>query len=188
MSEGNLHPSFLELKTPKHPKNPKYDPDGFGEYFGRVKHGFSHIPEDAFREWIYPFWEHAHIQKLYGNLDFRRLTFSIEVWSLAKCLSVGWYSKFDRVERIENNWSIEDFISAYRFNNDLVDWWLNTGTWLKPIWVLDAVSFENTNLNQDIKKPYMLIEGHSRLGALRMFNKNGRANQNNTVWTIGEIL
>ena len=186
MGDYELHPSFLELKAPKRPKDPRFDLEGiFDTYFERVGPEFPNIPKDAFSEWLYMFWHEDHIQKLYGYLDIKALVFIQETWSLGQCLSIQWYDRFKRVSSVENDWSVEHFQRQYRgWEGDVVPSWIEKGTWFSPIWVLDTTTFGEKVLHQKIKKPLMLIEGHSRLGTLRLFAKNDMAGPEHRVWVV----
>ena len=182
--KDNIHPTFQELEAPKHPKDPRFDPNPFEEYHNRVQPAFPNIPRDAFAEWIFPFWHWDHMQTLYGNLDFSRLSFEFTSWDLADCLCIKWYSGFSRVESIENQWTLDYFQEAFALWEEVLNSWMNRGTWFKPIWVLDVQSFGGQILHPDIQLPYMLIEGHGRLGTLRLFAKEGRASGEHSIWLV----
>lgn len=180
------HPNNLLIEPPElsvfNPL-PRSFPEDYKKYLSVVCSEFPNIPTDAFEEWIFSFW-HDHISVIYGNLDFRNLNFVLESWVISKCLKIQWRSSFTFVQSVENNWTIEDFYKTHSFEKNRVSYWKDLGTWYKPIWVLDSESFSPEQLHSDIKKPFMLIEGHTRLGALRLHNKHGFAGQTHKVWVI----
>jgi hypothetical protein len=163
--------------------NPDFFPEEFEKYLSVISPEFPNIPRGAFFEWIYPFWN-EHISSLYGNLDFKNLVFSLEDWSASQCLLIDWWARFSTVKSVEENWSLEYFYKVFSFSNDVVSSWRERGTWFKPIWVLNSESFPMGRLHPDIKKPFMLIEGHTRLGTLRLHNKQGLAGPTHKVWVI----
>lgn len=177
-----LHDSFLKLQPHAYSKDPVHFPEEFEKYWKKISSDFKNIPKDAFIEWIYPFW-HGHIKLLYGNLNFENLNFELTTWPTTKCLEIRWYSKHSRVEQVEE-WDEKLFFKRYQGCPEILDIWRKEKTWLKPIWVLNSRTFSSTLLSNEVRMPYMLIEGHSRLGALRMFSKTYKTNTNHKVWLI----
>jgi hypothetical protein len=155
----------------------------FEKYLSEVSPEFPNVPRDAFEEWIYPFWN-EHISLLYGGLDFKKLNFSLDTWPMSKFHLVKCYKKFDRHTSIQEEGTIEHLYQCYAYHKEAVSYWKDLGTWFKPPWVLDSNSFPSEMLHRDIEKPLMLIEGHTRLGGLRLHDKNGLASQTHKIWVI----
>lgn len=174
-----LWPPELSVSNP----NPSSFPDEFKKYFSEVMPIFPNIPYEAFEEWIFPFW-YDHISLLYGNLDFKKLNFFIDEWPTSKFSLVKCYKKFNRTENLEKNWDIEFFYKTYGFNKKVVSYWKDLGTWFKPPWVLDSESFSSGMIHRDVERPFMLIEGHTRLGALRLHEKYNLASGFHKVWVV----
>ena len=88
------------------------------------------------------------------------------------------------MESIEHKWTYSYFPEAYQHWEPVLEYWVKHGTWLKQPWVLEVRNFDGGSLHSDVKSPYMLIEGHSRLGILRLFAKENQAASQHTLWVV----
>jgi hypothetical protein len=176
-----MHPNFLRLKPPEDPLDPRWD-DRFEGYMQRVAPDFPNIPRAAFEEWLYSFWP-RHISDLYGRIDFRALLFDVEEWSTAQCFDIEWYKLFNAVQSVEEHWTVEHFYEANRYRPEVQASWRGHGTWRVPPWVLKTATLRKRERHRDLR-PLMLIEGHTRLGTLRLFKKNGLSADRHRVWVV----
>ncbi|WP_374035768.1 hypothetical protein ACES2I_08785 [Bdellovibrio bacteriovorus] len=181
-----LSSSFLLLKPSVENRSPKFYPEEFEKDWARISKVFNNIPKEAFEELFFPFWDWDHFQKLYGYLDFHLLKFELITFTNAELAKVGWYSRFDRAESIAR-WSLEDFRDCFGLQKEVIESWEVDGTWLEPVWILNSTTFPSGVLSNEIKSPYMLIEGHTRMGSLELMKRHNKAGDTHKVWLISYL-
>lgn len=157
--------SWLNLK-------PNLDNDGnqeeFLEYTLRIRKTFKefkHIPDAVFKQWL---WEHHNNYETLRNyawIDYEEVDFVQSNWTNDQLLNINIINEFsDYVENRAKNKDTNDFVCEKEDKNS----WIINGTWRVPPIVLDVSSIkEEIPTWSEIKSPYQLVEGHSRLGYLK---------------------
>lgn len=84
---------------------------------------------------------------------------------------------------IEENWTLKDFNEINAVRPEVLASWNQRGTWRTPPWVLDTSTLKKNERHPDLR-PLMLIEGHTRLGTLRLFKKNELGRDQHQIWVV----
>jgi len=113
-----------------------------------------------------------HTLQNYSWLDFSKIEFKLCEWPTNKLLPVNVIERYQ--EYLDNRASYTDFQQFCCLDKDLIHW-KEKYTWRTPPIILD-VNYLKSELpiSADIKEPFQLVEGHSRLGYLKSLNNMSR--------------
>lgn len=132
----------------------------------------------------------------YKNIDFGNVKFSLEYWSVSELIKVpftnfsgGYYEdKISRSDKSDFEKWIDQPVNIKKMDCYIQrqDHWLKYGTWYTPIIIIKSDDFPDANL----KMPYQLFEGHTRLMWLNIINLHRNININNKhlVWILNKIV
>jgi hypothetical protein len=160
-----IHRTWLELK-------PNENNDGnqeyFSEYYNRIcetKFELGEFPKEVYEQWIHPHHKNNKTLKNYSWINFNFIEFELVSWdfeSLNKLYVIEEFQSYVNQRASFNN--IEDFCCI----DEDIDYWKTNGTWKIPPIILDinSLSLELPSWSE-LKKPFQLVEGHSRLGYLK---------------------
>jgi len=160
-----IHPTWLELK-------PNENNDGnqecFSEYYNRIcetKFELGEFPKEVYEQWIHPHHKNHKTLQNYSWINFELIEFELTAWdfdSLNKLYVIERFQPYVNQRASFNN--IEDFCCI----DEDIEYWKTNGTWKKPPIILDVNSLNMEFPNwSELKKPFQLVEGHSRLGYLK---------------------
>lgn len=139
--------------------------ESFESWHSRVGTHLPNVPNEVAKEWIHRHWGHSS----YEWMPLLDLRFSLEQWSLARVLevAVGARGRPDRHEVRENpgEW-LKDYMNRH-------------GTWPTPIIVLEG----GQTLRDDLHD-LQLLEGHRRLGYLRVSAMQNACTSEHAVWVV----
>lgn len=152
------------------------------EYVARLKPKYE-IPLEVAEQWLYIHYENPHTIRNYAWIDFGKLKFvrvGLGETAILHLNVIDAYQDFVR-ERSENR-DYDDFVCVPRD----VDFWRAESTWRVPPIVLDVESLPSTPpVTADIRGPYQLIEGHSRLGNFLALKAAGKlTRRKHTVYLL----
>lgn len=143
--------------------NSRREGEEFAEqYCARLQPRFN-IPLEVVDQWLYRLYYDIRSVKNYGWLDYDKVTFSeammpaitlSELNILEECC--GW------VNTRKACVPFQDFICRPQDTTH----WKDKGTWRVPPIVLDVATLSDIPAYAEIKGPYQLVEGHTRLGYL----------------------
>lgn len=158
-----IHKSW-DLLTPRESEKPEYF--GFDDYYKRISNDdrFRHIPKLVLEQWIYPHHNNGNTIANYAWINYETTEFIVEEWDYELLQTVNIID--DYVEYVNLRKSCSDFNQFCCIPED-VEYWRNNGTWKTPPIILNISSFTCTLPGwSDLKPPYQLVEGHSRIGYL----------------------
>jgi len=137
----------------------------FNDYYDRIKSkiAFSHIPRQIFEQWLWAHHDKAESIKNYGWLDYENIEFELCNWSNEQLEYIHVIDNYR--DYFETRASYSDFDNFCCTEEDL-KFWQQKGTWKTPSIILDIQSLGKVPLHCELKPPYQLVEGHSRLGYL----------------------
>lgn len=148
-------------------------------YYGRVSQYFNNVPKDIIHQWIFPHFNEPNSVKNYGWLNFDQIQFKLisEPTNFFTELSI-----IDDNEEMVNNYEVKDFASWHR------KYWRDNGTWEVPPIVIDVESFYEDEIPEEseLNGSYQLVEGHNRLGTLKLLQRDGRIKvaEHHKVWVV----
>lgn len=152
------------------------DFEGFDSYIKRIRmlEEFSHIPEIIFKQWIHGLHNDANTLNNYAWMDYENITFEAEEWKVEDFLDINVANKCNIYFTAKKNRDFSELIEC----SNKADWyssWKENGTWLTPPIILDVSSI-NVEIPEwsDIKAPFQLVEGHTRLGCLLSLIKKNK--------------
>lgn len=160
---NKIHGSWNSLRLNENEK-PEYF--RFEEYYERISKNdkIKFIPKPVFEQWIYPHHQEPHTLNNYAWINYENIEFELCEWN---------YDELKKVYVIEN---YRDCVHDYANFNDFdrfcchpedLEYWKKNGTWRTPPIILDLISISSKLPSwSDLKPPYQLVEGHSRLGYL----------------------
>lgn len=137
----------------------------FEDYYERIKSNvdYSHIPSNVLEQWLWAHHDKAESFINYGWLNYENIEFELCLWSNEQLENI-YVIDYGR-EYFELRSSYNDFDNFFCTQEDL-KFWKEKGTWKTPPIVLDVESLGKIPRHCELKPPYQLVEGHSRLGYL----------------------
>ena len=163
-----IHKSWLELKPNE---NEDGNQEWFDEYYKRIKlkKEFKNIPKEVFEQWIHAHHKNYETLNNYAWIDYEKVEFKLLKWS---------FEKLENINIIEN---YREYSDSRAICNDLSQFcccdkdlkhWKENGTWRIPPIILDVKSIiDDIPKWSEIKEPFQLVEGHSRIGYLKSMNR-----------------
>lgn len=143
----------------------------FDEYYQRMSAnpGLRHIPKEVYEQWIFGLHQDADTLRNYSWLDYRKVSFSVVEWTIKPLIAINVVDEFqDYYLAKSRHQCIEEFSCL---EEDLV-FWETHGTWRIPPIVIDISTVKgHIPAWSNLKGPYQLVEGHTRLGYLNSFSK-----------------
>lgn len=141
-------------------------PDGgrFGEnveeYVARISPVFN-VPLEVAEQWLYTHYENEHVVANYAWIDYRKVGFECVDLPGSVISQLNVIEAFSAFVRERSSPRGYDELSCLKED---VDHWRAHGTWRTPPVVLDVRSLGSIPAYTDIRGPYQLVEGHTRLG------------------------
>ncbi len=163
-----IHKTWNYLKPNN---NEKYENFRFEEYYERVmkSNRFHHIPKVVFDQWIYYLHQDPETLRNYAWLDYENIEFNLCEWNYIELEKV--YVIEDFKPYYEDRSKYTDF-DQFCCNHEDLNHWKEFGTWRTPPIILDINSISKELPEwSELKEPFQLVEGHSRLGYLRSMKK-----------------
>jgi hypothetical protein len=124
----------------------------------RLNPQFDHIPDNVFAQWLYLHHQNEQSLKNYAWLDFVRIRFTMQSWTVAEL------QKLKLIELFQN--TIEEIDSPFQrvcASRQDKEVWAKQGTWRVPPIVLDVPSVAAFAPTQaELNGHFQLVEGHSR--------------------------
>ena len=163
-----LHPTWMRLAPGKDEEH-KEDKQ---QYINRIRLEFPNIPEDILEQWIYPYHFNDEIRFLYGWMNYEQVCFSLATWTNVQIESVKMYSGFSRY--VENTtrkvlMALPNKLPAIELREEVIRSWTEYGTWRTPIIVLASKEIMGVPEGVELRRPFQLVEGHTRLGWFNAF-------------------
>jgi|TARA_R110000764_G_scaffold168514_3_gene255894 hypothetical protein len=164
-----VHPTWLELKP-----NENYDgnQENFIEYYERVissKFELGSFPKEVYEQWIHPHHKNFDTLKNYSWIDYGLIEFEKVFWNIESIESVN---VIERAQSYVNLRASYNEFNEFCCKSEDLEYWKSCGTWRTPPIILDVNSLNDELPNwSELRKPYQLVEGHSRLGYLKSMNK-----------------
>lgn len=146
-------------------KNEYENIEFFEDYYERIKSKieYSHIPSKVFEQWLWAHHDKAESIINYGWLDYENIEFELCNWSNEQLENI-YIIDYAR-DYFELRASYSDF-DNFRCTQEDLKFWQEKGTWKTPPIILDIQSLGKVPIHCELKPPYQLVEGHSRLGYL----------------------
>jgi hypothetical protein len=160
--------SWLELK-PNEDENG--NPECFDFYYSRIaqKRRFSHIPKEVFNQWIYPHHNNPLTLKNYSWIDFEKVSFQKHTLTFAQIKQINIIKIYRSYVKEKSNYKKIDLFTCVP---ECVDYWKNNGTWRIPPVIINANAFREEKPKWcELKEPFQLVEGYTRLGLLFSLSK-----------------
>lgn len=160
---SKIHHSWT-LMNPN--ENEKYEEFKFEEYYERMKKikKLQHIPKIIFEQWIYYLHYDPNTLKNYAWMNFENIVFELCEWGFDNLSKINVVDEFKEYVNLRAIYSgFEKFCCTIE---DL-EYWKKKGTWRIPPIILDINSLTaEIPVWCDLKPPFQLVEGHSRMGYL----------------------
>ncbi|MBL3654734.1 hypothetical protein [Fulvivirga sediminis] len=173
--------SWLDLKPNQDQSGNQEELDAYIQRIRKVFKEFNHIQNDIFEQWIWAHHNNSETLRNYGWLNYENFEFVLCNWTNDEISNVNIIDEYSEYVKGRASFSA---IRQFCCNKTDLNYWKNNGTWRTPPIILDVYSIEEEFPRwSEIKYPYQLIEGHSRLGYLKsMINmtKQGKAQVANT--------
>lgn len=169
----NKHKSWL-IFQPEEGENLKTH----DSYYKRLAKANCDIPKDIIHQWIFPHYNEPNSNKNYSWINLESVKFEL----IDKPTSF-----FEELNIINDN---EEMVNQYPMNKFAYwhrDFWKKNATWETPPIVIDVNSFlENKPKTSEMEGDFQLVEGHNRLGTLKLLIKDGRIpiSENHKVWIL----
>ena len=112
------------------------------------------------------FAHHNKIETLnnYAWIDYIEIEFVLSQWTNEQLSNVKIIEEYSDYVKDKSR---HTDIKGFSCNDEDLKNWINNGTWRTPPIILDVSSIkEKIPIWSEIKLPYQLIEGHTRLGLL----------------------
>lgn len=137
------------------------------ECYKRLKQRFN-IPVEVIEQWIYPHYYNENSVINYAWIDYSKIVFEITDFEIGALKQINVIEDYlDYVECRKDSQPYDDFMCTKK---DLEHWQTNN-TWRVPPIILDVETLPTIPEFAEIKGPYQLVEGHSRLGYLLSLDK-----------------
>lgn len=138
-------------------------------YSLRITKEFPNIPPEVLQQWIYAHHSDSRMEKNYGWIDYNKVKFSLKAWPTKNVLKINECEDFAGAVESHAETAKSSNIESFMRPEDLNYWKIN-GTWKTPIVVIETKKIFYPHVR--FKKPFQLIEGHTRLGRLKTFVNN----------------
>lgn len=135
-------------------------------------------PEEVLISWL---WRHNNngLPDLFPKIDPTQLLFTKESWST---------SKIPGKEVFHSLWPFEDVknsLELYALEKDwLAEFMLKNGTWNIGVILLETENriIKMSITDEEMKRPYHLLEGHTRLSYLNRLIELGKSADKHDIW------
>lgn len=142
--------------------------EDFSDYSKRVDDMgvYRHIPQAVLEQWMYLHHDNEWMVKNYAWMNYTTIKFELQEWTVEQLQSVKAIGVFEN-----SIIGIEDkFNSVCALEEDEL-FWAQHGTWRVPPIILDTSSVKKkAPANAELREPYQLVEGHSRMRNLLIAN------------------
>ncbi|MDE5423361.1 hypothetical protein L3073_14165 [Ancylomarina sp. DW003] len=140
----------------------------YSEYIIRIRETFdefAHIPDTVFEQWLWAHHNNYETLRNYAWINYEEVEFVLSNWTNEQLSSINVINEYtDYVKGRARCTEIKDFCCI----EDDLNSWMNNGTWRTPPIILDVSSIEEEIPTwSEIKSPFQLVEGHSRVGYLK---------------------
>ncbi len=158
--------SLIPLKDFNEPVKSKKSPQ---DMFYRTQPDFN-IPLEVIEQWLYPLYQDLNTTLNYGWIDYRNSIFEITEFCSESILNLAVIQNYKNY--VSGRSGVDDI---YGYISDPADKtsWEKDQTWRVPPIVIDVNSFDKIPKHADIKSPFQLIEGHSRLAYFTSLVRQG---------------
>lgn len=161
----------------------KYEPqsgenlENHKSYYERLTTLKCEIPREIIHQWIFPHYNNANSQKNYSWIDLESVRFELKEYAT---------SFFEDLNIIEDNREMVNKYSIYDFPFWHRRFWANNGTWETPPIVINVNLFINEKpVEAELNGNFQLVEGHNRLGTLKLSKRDGRfVSDFHKVWIL----
>lgn len=158
---SRMHQSWADMIPVRNFDHLDENDETFEAYAWRIQKSFPNIPKDVLKQWMFLHIYNPHMIDNYGWINFGKVIFSEVDWSHEQIIQIQIYSKFSPY--VQERSKTETF-SGFMCVQEDKEFWKNQGTWRVPIIVLKTENLSAVPKYSELKKPYQLVEGHSRLG------------------------
>lgn len=147
-------------------------------YYERILKLNYDIPKEVIHQWIFPHFNEPNSKKNYSWINLNDMKFTLEERPT---------EFFENLTVIKDNL---EMVNEYPMNKFAVwhrSFWKKNGTWEIPPIVIDVNSFINGKPETaEITGTYQLVEGHNRLGTLKLVIRDGRipVAKSHKVWLM----
>lgn len=135
------------------------------------------IPLEVIEQWIYLHYYKRETVNNYGWLNYEMIRFEetfMSALQLADLNIIGPYLSY--VMKRELNDPFDGFACASKD----VDHWREKSTWRVPPIVIDVTTLRDIPPHAELKDPFQLVEGHSRIGYLLAMRRTGLITDDST--------
>lgn len=149
-------------------------------YYERIEKSNHNVPKEVIHQWIFPHYNEPNSSKNYSWIDLKTIKFEL----VEKPTSF-----FEELNVINDNIQMVNEYPMDKFAHWHRKFWKDNGTWETPPIVIDVNSFlEDKPETSEMKGNYQLIEGHNRLGTLKLLIRDGRISisDNHKVWILSK--
>jgi hypothetical protein len=149
-------------------------------YYERLEKARCEIPKDIIHQWIFPHFNEPNSNKNYSWINLDTAKFELVYRPI---------SFFEELNIIKVN---EKMVNDYSMNNLPYwhrDFWKKNATWETPPIVIEVNSFAKSKpVSSEIEGDYQLVEGHNRLGTLKLLLKDDRIpiSEKHKVWILSK--
>ncbi len=160
-----------KLLIPQRNFNQLTDADEFiTEYCKRVD-DIIHVPIAVADQWLYCHYYNADTVDNYGWINYEQSIFELGMMGTEDIVNLNVIDAYQHyvLEKRE----ADPFDSFSCISMDMQNW-IQEGTWRVPPIVIDVQSFPELPAQADIKGPFQLVEGHTRLGYLLSLYRTGK--------------
>lgn len=163
-----IHKSWADLK-PNESSDGNYEL--FNDYYNRIKskHVFNDFPKEVLEQWIHPLHGNHHTLCNYAWINYELVKFKLIELDFSQLLDLYVIKEFREYVNIRANYSNLNQFCCTEID---LKFWTKNGTWRIPPIILDTSSLNiESPIWSDIGSRLQLVEGHSRLGYLKSFNR-----------------
>jgi hypothetical protein len=150
----------------------------FDDYYPRIlqKASIPNFPEEVFEQWIHPHHCENNTLLNYSWIDWSNIEFELQEWEFHDLSKINVIDDFQDYVNLRGRYTnLDQFCCKPKDKS----YWSEHGTWRIPPVILKVDDFKDDAPEQsELKSPFQLIEGHSRLGYLISMNRideQGRA-------------
>ena len=149
-------------------------------YYERIIAANSEIPKEIVHQWIFPHYNDANSCKNYSWIDLDSVEFNLveKPTEFFEELNI-----INDNEEMVNNYSVDKFASWHR------RFWKENGTWETSPIIINVNSFaDGKPKTAELEGNYQLVEGHNRLGTLKLLIRDGRipVAKTHKVWVLSK--
>lgn len=140
------------------------------QHYRRLFQRFS-IPLEVVEQWLHPHYYNADSVKNYGWMDYDQMRFEETFMSTRHLMELNIVKKYRTyVKTRKLNQPFDGFACVPKD----IEHWREMGTWRVPPIVIDVQNLSAIPAHAELKGPFQLVEGHSRLGYLLAMHRTGR--------------